>query len=79
MAALGEHVNASAMGEQILVADKDKLEEVAVQLVADVANSSKHIQKMIEGAMAIPVDFDRSDFDEFDESSLYPANGFPML
>lgn len=77
VAALGEQANPSAMADQILITDKDKLEEVAVQLVADVASSSKHIQKMIEGA--IPVDFDRSDFDEFDESSLYPANGFPML
>lgn len=52
-----------------------KLEEVAVQLVADVEKSSKNIQKMIEG-----VDFDRSDdFDEFDESSLYPTNGFPLI
>lgn len=52
-------------------------EDVAVQMVADVATASKNIQKMIEGA--ISVDFDRHDFDEFDESSLYPTNGFPLL
>lgn len=74
VAVLGELCSGTAAPTDI--ADKDKLEDVAVQLVADVATTSKNIQKMIEGA--IPVDFDRNDFD-FDESSLYPANGFPLL
>lgn len=78
---LGEivHVSNCGSGEgSCIIAEKDKLEEdVAVQLIADVDTTSKNIQKMIEGA--IPVDFDRSDFEEFDESSLYPSNGFPLL
>lgn len=79
---LGEIVhlsNGGGVGEgSCVIAEKDKLEEdVAVQLIADVDTTSKNIQKMIEGA--IPVDFDRSDFEEFDESSLYPSNGFPLL
>lgn len=76
MAVLGEICSVVANSGAGLV-EKDKLEDVAVQLVADVATTSKNIQKMIEGA--IPVDFDRNDFDEFDESSLYPASGFPLL
>lgn len=75
VAVLGEICSGGGGGA--VVAEKDKLEDVAVQLVADVATTSKNIQKMIEGA--IPVDFDRNDFDEFDESSLYPANAFPLL
>lgn len=64
VAVLGE-VCAGAGGER----DKERVEDVAVQLVADVATSSKDIQKMIEGA--IPVDFDRNGYDAFDESSMY--------
>lgn len=77
VAVLGEICSGATIATPIIVPDKDKLEDVAVQLIADVATTSKNIQKMIEGA--IPVDFDRNDFDEFDESSLYPANGFPLL
>lgn len=83
VAVLGDIVNVTAAAAAVaanglVMADKDKLEEdVAVQMVADVDTASKNIQKMIEGA--IPVDFDRSDFEEFDESSLYPTNGFPLL